>query len=253
MKKYHIVYKTTNLLNGKFYIGVHSTNNLNDNYFGSGDALLKAIKKYGRKNFKREILECFNTREEAFKKEEVIVTEEFINRDDNYNTKVGGASSVENHTLSTKEKWSLQRKGVKRPRDVIEQIIKSRAGYKHSAETKEKIRKSNTGKKRREETIQKLIEYQNTPGITNNRFKLGHIVSDETRKKMSESAKARKGKYKHSDETKRKIRETTKLTKNNINHKYVPTEETKKKISESVKKTKQLNKQNKNNPQQNCC
>ena len=50
-----IIYKTTKLINGKFYIGQDSYNN--PNYVGSGFILLKAIKKYGRHNFEKIILE----------------------------------------------------------------------------------------------------------------------------------------------------------------------------------------------------
>lgn len=53
MKKYHLIYKTTNLLNGKIYIGKHTTTNKEDNYLGSGIKLINAIKKYGRENFKK--------------------------------------------------------------------------------------------------------------------------------------------------------------------------------------------------------
>ena len=53
---YHIVYLTTNLVNSKIYVGVHSTYNLDDYYLGSGIAIKKSIKKYSRDSFKRQIL-----------------------------------------------------------------------------------------------------------------------------------------------------------------------------------------------------
>lgn len=90
MKKYHIVYKTTNKITNKIYVGLHSTNSINDKYLGSGWALKSAIKKYGRHNFKKEILYVFPTRKEARKKEALIVDKEFCKRLDTYNIAVGG-------------------------------------------------------------------------------------------------------------------------------------------------------------------
>lgn len=58
MKKYHVVYKTTNTLNNKIYVGLHSTNNINDNYIGSGYVLKDAIKKYGKSKFKKRNTIC---------------------------------------------------------------------------------------------------------------------------------------------------------------------------------------------------
>ena len=64
---YHFIYKTTNTENGKFYYGIHSTENLNDGYLGSGLLIRTAISKYGKDNFTREIISFHDTREEAFK------------------------------------------------------------------------------------------------------------------------------------------------------------------------------------------
>ena len=52
---HHYVYIITNQLNGKQYVGDHSTNNLEDGYLGSGVLLLRAKKKYGKENFSREV------------------------------------------------------------------------------------------------------------------------------------------------------------------------------------------------------
>ena len=54
---YYLIYRTTNLLNGKYYVGAHRTTKKNDDYLGSGVALKRAIKKYGRENFSKEIVE----------------------------------------------------------------------------------------------------------------------------------------------------------------------------------------------------
>ena len=71
-KKYHFIYKTTNLLSGKYYWGMHSTNDLNDGYMGSGKRLRYSINKHGKENHKVEIWEFLNSREELRKRESEI-------------------------------------------------------------------------------------------------------------------------------------------------------------------------------------
>lgn len=91
---HYLVYKTTCLVNNKIYIGVHSTLNKDDSYLGSGVEFTKAVKKYGRENFIREILFECQSAEEMFEKEKELVTENFIECSENYNMIVGGKGST---------------------------------------------------------------------------------------------------------------------------------------------------------------
>jgi hypothetical protein len=69
---------------------MHSTSNLKDGYLGSGTHLRHAIRKYGIDNFKIEILEWCNTRENLIEKEKEIITDNHINNPNCYNLKFGG-------------------------------------------------------------------------------------------------------------------------------------------------------------------
>lgn len=89
-KKYHYLYKTTNLINNKYYYGMHSTNNLDDNYLGSGVYLRRAIRKYGKDNFKREIIKIFDTRDELIQGEIDLLTREILENKYCMNIKFGG-------------------------------------------------------------------------------------------------------------------------------------------------------------------
>jgi hypothetical protein len=89
-KKYNYFYKIVNKINGHFYYGIHSTDDLNDGYMGSGSRLHTAYKKYGVENFYKEILRFFDSRKEATEYEAEVVNEELVYCDDCYNVARGG-------------------------------------------------------------------------------------------------------------------------------------------------------------------
>lgn len=90
-KNFYILYKTTNTVNGKEYIGIHGTNVVDDGYLGSGLFLKRAIRKYGKQFFVRTDLEFFRSFKDAAKRESEVVNEEYVSRENTYNFKVGGS------------------------------------------------------------------------------------------------------------------------------------------------------------------
>jgi group I intron endonuclease len=82
-----IIYRTTNLINQKFYIGKDTHNN--PNYYGSGKKLKLAIKKYGKENFKKEILEICETKEQLNEREKHWI-EKLNAINEGYNISLGG-------------------------------------------------------------------------------------------------------------------------------------------------------------------
>lgn len=90
---YYTIYKTTNLVNGRYYVGAHQTNNPLDCYLGSGKLLERAIKKYGTRSFKKEVLFLLSSAEEMMAKELEIVDAAFVARPETYNLNIGGEGS----------------------------------------------------------------------------------------------------------------------------------------------------------------
>lgn len=87
---FYYLNQTTNILDGKIYIGVHKTKNLDDGYMGSGKYLKSAIKKHGVTNFSKVIIKYFEDQEAMYAKEKEIINEDFVRRQDVYNIKIGG-------------------------------------------------------------------------------------------------------------------------------------------------------------------
>jgi hypothetical protein len=120
-KMYYTVYKTTNKVNGKIYIGYHKTADLEDGYLGSGRLIKAAVEKYGVNSFTKEILAIFDTKKEAEDYEATLVNKDFTLREDTYNLTLGGNVRVfhgvnngffgRKHTEETKNHLSEIRKG----------------------------------------------------------------------------------------------------------------------------------------------
>lgn len=153
-KKYHYFYKITNQINGKYYYGIHSTDNLNDNYKGSGVRLQEAYKKYGEENFSKDILKYFNTRKEASEYEKEKVTKLEVNSKECYNLTTGGDKGICNafkgkhHKEETKKILS---KKLTIPDDKL--ILKRRIMHKDG--------------------IRKSIKLENIKNFIENGWKLG--------------------------------------------------------------------------------
>lgn len=133
--KYHIVYKTTNQLNARYYIGVHSTYNLTDRYLGSGLALNNAINKYGRSNFCKVILHTFKELKPAINKEAQLVDEERTKDPLCYNLVPGGGKPPihegKSHHFFGKERSNEFKKNHSSKMKELYRVGKMRRDGKH--------------------------------------------------------------------------------------------------------------------------
>ena len=206
---YGYIYRTINLINGKKYIGKRKSNKfLANNYLGSGKILNQAIEKYGKENFKVELIEWCNNKDVLSEKERYWI--EYYNAvksENYYNLAKGGEGWNYNHkgnnhpmygkhhSDETRLKMSLIKKGKsnsnkgryhsQETKDKISKAMKNKTRKPMSQKTKDKISKANKGKKFSEE----------------HRINLSKALKNKTRKPMSQ-------------ETKDKISKSEKLTKN---------------------------------------
>lgn len=173
---YHVIYKTTNLVNGMFYIGYHGTNDLNDHYLGSGKYFKRAIKKYGRNSFKKEILYIFPSKEEALLKESEIVNDDFVRRDDTYNFKVGGIGGchhvkrlfAENEDFRIKFSNTMSKAALKY--DFVKSFKTVPPGMLGKRHTSESIKKMQNSKGWTTEAIQNRISLIKESNIDFSKF-----------------------------------------------------------------------------------
>ena len=110
MDKFYFIYLTTNLINGKKYIGKHY-GSLDDGYLGSGKILQRAIAKYGKDNFYREILDFSQSEEENAEKEKYyIALFDACHNDLFYNIHEGGNGGNTTAGMTLQEKQELSKK-----------------------------------------------------------------------------------------------------------------------------------------------
>lgn len=165
-KKYHYIYKITCNVTNRYYIGMHSTDNLDDGYFGSGKRLWFSINYHGKDNHTKEILEFLPNRLILKEREKEIVNKELITDVLCMNLKEGGEGGFTSEEHRTKfidgrnktwtkehrdkkvwlfkndEKWAKNFGDIMRKNGLGN---KSLTGKNHSEEAKEKISKSKKG------------------------------------------------------------------------------------------------------------
>lgn len=236
-KKFKFVYKTTNTINNKIYIGQHKTNYIEDGYLGSGSVLLKAIDKHGREKFRREILKFCKSQEELN-----LIETQMISRHDSTNKRVGyniSPVAVNNYKSSA----------------GIERISKARKGIKLSNETKRKMAKpksetaiNNMIIARRERILRegKRVWYHNKHTKESKQIIVGESIPNGWVKGRGKIKKQRK-KYKLPEHSRKNVEAANKCIEkrkkiSNSLKGHIVSEETRQKIRESLAKTRELKK-----------
>lgn len=163
-KKINYLYKTTCLITNRYYIGIHSTEYLEDGYMGSGKRLRASIRKYGKENHKKEILDFFENRNLLILAEIKAITEDMI-IDNNCMNLMGGGSGgfvSDEHYINMGKLASMH------------QI--------------EKWKDPEYREKRIKESSERMTQHHKNGKINYNTFE-GRKHTDESKKKMSESSK----------------------------------------------------------------
>ena len=137
MKKYYYIYKIINLINQKYYIGQHATNDLDDGYLGSGLKIKRSINKYGKENFKKIILEYATNYKELDILEEKYVTIDVLRDPLCMNLKTGGGNLNTRLSEESRKKISNSNKGRITSKETKQKI--SNAWHSKPIEEKQKI------------------------------------------------------------------------------------------------------------------
>lgn len=169
----HYLYKLTCRASGKYYIGVHSTENMNDGYLGSGVGIRRARKKYGDEVIDKEILSFADSREELLEMERAAVTREVVTDPLSYNMTLGGNSVVDYYRVNGEEAFIEHQREAGR---------KGAVAF-HASKTEEQRREWHAKGGR---AYHRKLREQGLPHPTK-----GQKRTEETKRLMSERCKAK--------------------------------------------------------------
>lgn len=194
----YTVYKITNKLNNKEYVGKHITSNVDDEYMGSGKLLKAAINKYGLENFTKETLFVFDSEEEMNRKEAELVTEEYCSRSDTYNICPGGQGGwgyINNSVFDADKRIEHNRKYTKfaDPEWRSKNVDPRKGGFAAAPQTSERMKRFHKegkiftkGSKHKEETKRKIgaINSIHQQGSNNSQYGTCWITNGTENKKI---------------------------------------------------------------------
>lgn len=188
-KTIHYIYKTTCIITGRWYVGMHSTSKLDDGYMGSGKLLRYSMRKYGIDNHIKEILEFSPTRELLKEREKELVNKELIGDGKCMNLKEGGDGGFvnEEHMLKCSIAGNIAKKN-KLATDLVYRenyINKCSLSLKKYNESGKNNSPRFTGKSHSDKT-KKLIgdKAKERTGDKNSQFGTCWITKDGVNKKI---------------------------------------------------------------------
>ena len=191
--EYHYIYRTTCNVTGRYYIGMHSTSNLEDGYIGSGKRLWYSIKKHGKNNHSIEILEWLTNRSSLKLREREIVNNDLLNDPQCMNLKLGGEGG--NTRIDGKPVggdqfkaahlfWNMP-ENIKRKSEIMS--AKNKERWKDLEYRSNQLSKFNfKGRSHSDETIEKLKEsnLDKQKGCLNSQYGTRWITNGEENRKI---------------------------------------------------------------------
>ena len=193
-KQFHYLYKITNTKSGKYYIGMHSTNNMEDGYMGGGKRITNSVRKHGKDAHDKEVLEYFDDRESLRQREIEIVNEDLLKDPMCMNLQPGGGGGFGSDEHRRKNLEAFRKGG----RDVLKRLWEEDGEWKRNqCEIRSNRWKNNEfaskvlngftfrNKRHTQETIEKIrISANNKTGDKNSQYGSCWITNEIESKKI---------------------------------------------------------------------